>query len=106
MQAAALIEGRPAGWAVMTFQVALDCVLSAADTAEDGFFRPLCQWPSFCGMVSTLAVAPETGIVGSAASELDGDDISGSMVMDAPSLVVNGWTKYKNRHRTLLHAEI
>ena len=90
MEAAAFVEEAAAGGAAVRGEVGVDGQLGAADAAEDGELFSLAAGPLLGGVVRGLGVAEVAGVVVAAAEELDGDDVDGRAVVDAPGLVVDG----------------
>ena len=78
------IERRPTSRAfVRAAQIFADGHLRAAGSAKDGGLIPLSGRPNFRRMAGQFVMAIPAGVVGPAASHLDGDDIQTAMVVRA-----------------------
>ena len=89
MEAAALVEEAVAGGAAVGGEVGVDAQLGPADPAQDRFLAAAFLGPLACRVVGGLLMAEVARVVVAAAEELDGDDVHGRAVVDAPGLVVD-----------------
>jgi len=93
VEAAAFVEEAAAGGAAVGGEVGVDAQLGPADSAEDGLLAAAVAGPLACGVVRGFLVAEVARVVAAAAEELDGDDVDGRAVVDAPGLVVDRGTE-------------
>lgn len=84
---ASWIEFRAAGRAArLACHVVVDRQLGSTGAAQHCFLHPLIAWPNFNFVFGERLVAVLTCIVKTAAFHLDGNDVGGCVVVDAPGL--------------------